>query len=143
MPGEFVADPTEPWSAASYLRELRVDARPFAPRPTSAHGAHQMYIPTELQSAPFVFVRHGAHRGPLRPPYDGPFRVIRPGPKHFVVDMGGRPETVTIDRLKPAHLDAVLQPEVAQPPRRGRPPLSVLDPNAVPFLPERDQNSSK
>ena len=63
-----------------------------------------------------------AHRLPLKPLYDGQFRVLEAGPKSFVLDLGGREERVTVDRLKPAHVvaDEVVCP--AQVPRRGRPP---------------------
>ena len=135
VPGDFVPANADPWSAARHLSAARADVRPFAPLPTSAHGVPGVYIPADLQTAPFVFIRHDAHRGTLRPPYDGPFRVVSRGPKCFVVDVGGRPESVSVDRLKPAHLDADVRPQVAQPPRRGRPPASSLDPNATPFTP--------
>ena len=135
VPGEFIPSATDPWSASQHLPSLREDVRRFAPVPTSAHCTPPEHVPTDLCSAPFVFIRHDAHRGPLRPPYDGPFRVIEPGPKHFTVDVGGRPESISVDRLKPAHLDFSVQPDLAHPPRRGRPPRSVLDPNVVPFVP--------
>lgn len=135
VPGDFVPAVSEPWSATQHLAVVRADARPFAPLPTSAHGVPDVYIPTELRTAPFVFIRHDAHRGTLKPPYDGPFRVISHGDKFFLVDIGGRSESVSVDRLKPAHLDAGLEPRVAQPPRRGRPPASSLNPAAPPFTP--------
>lgn len=50
-------------------------------------------------------MRHDAYRGPLRRPYDGPFPVLEPGEKDFLIDLGGRAERVSVDRLKPAHLD--------------------------------------
>ena len=42
---------------------------------------------------------------PWNVPYEGPFKVIHSGPKVFTIDRGGKLETVSIDRLKPAHLD--------------------------------------
>ncbi|KAJ8391199.1 hypothetical protein AAFF_G00096280 [Aldrovandia affinis] len=72
--------------------------------------------------AEYVFIRHNTHRSPLKPPYDGPFRVMETGDKTFIVDVGGKPERITVDRLKPAH-QALDQPVVpATAPRRGRPP---------------------
>ena len=53
---------------------------------------------------PHVFIRHDALRKPLQPPYDGPYLVIKRTDKHFV-KINGRTDTVSIDRLKPAHLD--------------------------------------
>lgn len=61
-------------------------------------------VPRSLDSSQFVFVRHDAHRPPLHPLYEGPFGVIQPGQKHFLLDFGGRQEVVSVDRLKPTHV---------------------------------------
>ena len=37
-------------------------------------------------------------------PYDGPYKVITPGEKSFLINRGGVPYTVSIDRVKPAVL---------------------------------------
>ena len=37
--------------------------------------------------------------------YEGPFRVITSSPKVFTIERGGKLETISVDRLKPAHLD--------------------------------------
>ena len=126
VPGDFVPGTTVPWSATLQRSTLLDNARLFAPVPTSRHGLPQSHIPGGLRTAAYVFIRHDAHRGPLRPPYEGPFRVLETGDKHFVVDMGGRPERLSIDRLKPAHLDLARPIDLAQPPRRGRPPALPL-----------------
>ncbi|KAJ8394428.1 hypothetical protein AAFF_G00046390 [Aldrovandia affinis] len=63
-------------------------ARVFAPVPTTQHSVPTSQVPPGLRSAGYVFIRHDAHRGPLQPPYDGPFRVLEHGPKHLVVDIG-------------------------------------------------------
>ncbi|KAJ8378300.1 hypothetical protein AAFF_G00244350 [Aldrovandia affinis] len=97
-------------------------ANAFKPVPTSQHGLPRAWIPTDLSTAQYVFIRHNAHRSPLKPPYDGPFRVMETGDKTFIVDVGGKPERITVDRLKPTH-QALDQPVVpAAAPRRGRPP---------------------
>ncbi|GAA6075408.1 uncharacterized protein LOC113642761 [Tachysurus ichikawai] len=62
-----------------------------------------------------------AHRNSLRPPYDGLFRVLEAGAKTFLVDVGGRTERVTVDRLKPAHGELGQPMVLALAPRRGRP----------------------
>ena len=134
VPGDFVPASTVPWSATLQRASLLDNARLFAPVPTSRHGLPQSHIPAGLQTAEYVFIRHDAHRGPLRPPYEGPFRVLETGDKHFVVDMGGKPERLSIDRLKPAHLDVARPIELAQPPRRGRPP--ALHPPPAPLPPK-------
>ncbi|KAK7930700.1 hypothetical protein WMY93_007095 [Mugilogobius chulae] len=92
------------------------------------HCVPRSFVPSTLRSARFVFVRRDAHRSPLQPPYDGPFRVLEKRAKDFCLDMGGRRELVSVDRLKPAfaYADDVVLP--AQVPRRGRPPSRPPDP---------------
>ncbi|XP_058620662.1 metallophosphoesterase 1 isoform X4 [Onychostoma macrolepis] len=134
VPGDFVPSIMVPWSATLQRSALLDNARLFAPVPTSRHGLPQSHIPAGLQAADYVFIRHDAHRGLLHPPYEGPFRVLETGDKHFVVDRGGKPERLSIDRLKPAHLDVARPIDLAQPPRRGRPP--VLRPPLAPLTPK-------
>ncbi|GFN88293.1 Gag-Pol polyprotein [Plakobranchus ocellatus] len=80
----------------------------------------QSYVQKSLRDSKFVFIRHDGHRGPLQRPYDGPFHVVAPGDKTFRVMVGEREEIISVDRLKPAHVDLT---SPAQPPRRGHPPL--------------------
>ncbi|XP_051806513.1 uncharacterized protein LOC127534686 [Acanthochromis polyacanthus] len=119
VPGEFLLE-----SAAPCLRSA-VD--PFssggslAPGPMH-HCFPRIFVPTALMSARFVFLRRDAHRSPLQPPYDGPFRVLEHGAKGFVLDVGGRSELVSVDRLKPAYAVAGEAVLLGQVPHRGRPP---------------------
>ena len=62
-------------------------------------------IPEELSTATHVFVRHDAIRRPLQPLYDGPYPITKRTPKHFTVNINGRHNTISIDCLKPAHID--------------------------------------
>ena len=57
----------------------------------------------------FVFVRRDGYKAPFQRPYSGPYRVIRPGIKSFELLMKNRVDSVSIDRLKEAHLDSVSQ----------------------------------
>lgn len=119
IPGEFLLESAAP--------SFHSTADPFssggslAPGPMH-HCFPRSFVPSALRSARFVFLRRDAHRSPLQPPYDGPFRVLERDDKGFVLDMGGRRELVSVDRLKPAYVvagEAVLPGQV---PRRGRPP---------------------
>jgi hypothetical protein len=73
-----------------------------------------------LARAEFAYVRRGGVGGPTQPLYDGPFRILDRRPKTFVLDMGGKQESVSVDRLKPHPGTGLV--EAARPPRRGRPP---------------------
>ena len=49
----------------------------------------------------FVYVRRGQAAPPLTPLYQGPYPVAFRTPKAFTIDLGGRQEVVSVDRLKP------------------------------------------
>ncbi|GFR60222.1 Pol polyprotein [Elysia marginata] len=105
---------------------VNMTIRRFSPVPTSNHRWHPQSaasIPQSIQNAKFVFVRRDAHRGPLQRSYNGPFQVVAPGPKTFRIRTGDNEETVSVDRLKPAHTDPAEPVNVAQPPRHGKPPM--------------------
>ena len=66
------------------------------------HAKPKSFVPKELLDSPYVFVRVDAHRSPLQRPYNGPYKVISRSDKTFVIDINGREDTVSVDRLKPA-----------------------------------------
>ena len=103
------------------LQHLRDQIRFLAPVPTSQHGTVPASVPWDLQKAKFVFIRRDAHRTPLQRPYEGPFKVIQPGPKTFQIDRGGKAETISVDRLKPAHLDLEHAAQATESRTHGRP----------------------
>ncbi|KAJ8388110.1 hypothetical protein AAFF_G00147280 [Aldrovandia affinis] len=118
---------TDPWSAAVQRASLLDSARVFAPVPTTQHGVPTSQVPQACDRRVMcssATTRTVAHCSPHD---DGPFRVLEHGPKHLVVDIGGRPEHVSVDRVKLAHLD-VTQPvdlaiPLAGPPRPACTPL--------------------
>jgi hypothetical protein len=57
--------------------------------------------PAALLQASHVYVRRGGTLPPLTPLYVGPYEVLERADKHFRLAVGGREETVSIDRLKP------------------------------------------
>ena len=69
--GDFMPDASAPWSAARQRSSLLETAKVFVPVPTSQSGTPTFRIPPDLRTVDYVFIRHDAHRGPLRPPYDG------------------------------------------------------------------------
>ena len=104
------------------------------PKETSHHRQHTAHMPVDLQHCTFVFVRHDAHRTPLRCTYDGPFRVLERVTKFFTLDVNGRRDTISEDRLKPAFLDAdfgLHEGEGLQPPDGLRQPPTLPPPSAA------------
>jgi len=75
--------------------------------------------PPHLRSADYVYVRRGGQLPPLADPYVGPFLVIQRGAKTFKLEIGGRTETISVDRLKAHTGPSPVSPAAAA--RRGRP----------------------
>ena len=127
VPGDFIpASSTVPQPSA-FLPALRNKVGTLAPVPTSQHGSHAASVPHNLHQCAYVFIRRDNHRTALQHPYQGPYKVICPGEKVFIIDIGGKAEKVSIDRLKPAHLDLDQPVRVANPKQRGRPRKAPLN----------------
>ena len=76
-------------------------------------------------SSTHVFVRHDP---PLQQPYDGPFKVLHRTDKHFTLDINGRKEVITIDRLKSAHVEETPHdPAILLPPPKPVPPAVTVN----------------
>ncbi len=121
LPGEFLEASTPPGD--SFLQLLRERMTRFQPPPTRPVEVKPTSQPeAALHKADFVYVKRGAVASSLSPLYSGPYRVISRGEKTFHVDIGGQDEVISADRLKPHLGQAPVQP--AEPPRRGRPPVS-------------------
>jgi transposase InsO family protein len=86
--------------------------------------------PPGLMTAEYVYIRRGGVVPPLAPLYQGPFRVLRRGPKVFYVQIGGSEEAVSVDRLKPHLGGGEITPAV--PARRGHPRSAVAATTSVP-----------
>ena len=117
LPGEFVASEEPP--AADFL--CKMQASPFVPPPTRplSYSEAAASPPAVLWTAEFVYIRRGGSAPPLSQLYAGPYRVIRREKKFFEVEIGGRSQVVSVDRLKP-HLGKS-PVTAATPPVRGRP----------------------
>ena len=72
---------------------------------------------------------------PLRIPGDFlPYRVLEHGGMHLV-DLGGKAEHISVDRVKAVHLDFDQPVVLARPPRQGRLPAELGPAVPVPPLP--------
>ena len=125
VPREFFPAHTSQPNHNSELQRLREQVQALVPIPTSHHGITPISIPPDLQHSQYVFIRRDSHRTPLQRPYEGPFKVLQPGEKNFTIDIGGRKDTVSVDRLKPAHIDPEFQVPVAVAKHGGRPSRKV------------------
>ena len=144
VPGNFLAKPSDTQDPTDFLSALRSRVRALAPIPTSHHGTFRPLVPADLFGSQFVFVRRDAHRSPFQRPYDGPFKVLEHGPKAFTLDVDGSPKLVSVDRLKPVHLDIDQPVSIAQPRRRAAPSVPVTtSTSAVPYRPTTSTRSGR
>ena len=80
--------------------------------PVRSHPQRPVNINKALATCTHVFVCHDAVRKPLQPPpppppppYDGPYKVLDHSRKHFVIEIKGKRDTISLDHLKPKHQD--------------------------------------
>ena len=123
LPSSFLDARHPPDSA--FTRRLQAATAGLLPPPTNVPPG-PVYLDSRLQTAAFVFVRRDGHVPPLQPLYAGPYAVLWRTAKCFVLRVGDKEVTVSVDRLKPAITDGAVQ--VAVPPRRGRPRKSPSAP---------------
>ena len=74
------------------------------PPPPTHHSSLTSYYPPSLGHTGFVYVRIDKHKTPLQRPYEGPYRIISTSEKFFTLDVNGRTENISVDRLKTAYL---------------------------------------
>jgi hypothetical protein len=63
--------------------------------------ATSLGLPPNLLQAELVYIGKGRAIKPLSPLCEGPYRVLERREKYLRVDIGGRAEAVSADRLKP------------------------------------------
>ena len=119
LPGEFfdatttsTDDPTK-----AIMSQLK-------PPPVRQQLQHKSYVSNALSHCTHVFVRNDKVRKPLQPRYDGPFKVLHRNNKHFTLHLKDRTDVVSLDRLKPAHIDNTTPlPDQSTTPHSTAPPV--------------------
>lgn len=105
LPGEFFSVEDEEKSitgAKDFVDRLSAAMRGFARR-SRVHGNAPVYVPANLLTCNFVFLRSEMRKG-LQCPYTGPYRVIERDDKTITIEREGRTGKVSIDRVKPAYI---------------------------------------
>jgi hypothetical protein len=104
LPGEFFVPTDVPADVTSFVSRLREHIAKLSPTPAAWHSKKTFYLPADMYSADFVFLRQGPAKKSMESPYTGPHKVLERGAKTFKIQLHGKDTTVTIDRLKPAFL---------------------------------------
>lgn len=107
LPGEFFASALQepapdPMTYTNQLRTIMKNLRPTLPR---TQDRTAVYVSNDLDNCSHIFLRRDGTKRSLQPPYSGPHKVLSRAAKTFTIDYNGRQETVSVDRLKPAHLE--------------------------------------
>uniref|UniRef100_A0A2M4BVJ0 Putative gypsy-29-i nvi n=1 Tax=Anopheles marajoara TaxID=58244 RepID=A0A2M4BVJ0_9DIPT len=108
LPGEFFEETEDrkPIQLTEFVANLKADMAKIRPRLPSNHSKPCTFVQKELKTCSHVFVRVGAIKPPLTQPYDGPYRVIKRKGKVFIVDINGKHNPISVDRLKAAFTDS-------------------------------------
>lgn len=107
LPGQFFSSaPPTIVDITEFIGRIRTHVNKLRPQPSSWHTSSNQtfYIPKDLMLTSHVFIRQGPHRKPLQAPYSGPYRVLRREEKTFDIDVQGKTQRISIDRLKPAYI---------------------------------------
>ncbi|KAK3770375.1 hypothetical protein RRG08_036126 [Elysia crispata] len=91
IPGELVP-PKSAKPMDDLLLNFRLNIPLYAPHTASHHTSARTYLSPSLLAAKHVYVRRDGTKGPLQRPYSGPYTVLTPGDKTFLIDIGGRAE---------------------------------------------------
>ena len=101
LPGQFfqpIAATAEDTSA--FVIELRETMSKLRPSTPGSHAKNKtFYVSKDLQTCTHVFIRHDAVGTPLQQPYDGPYEVMNRSAKYYKININGRLDNVSIDRL--------------------------------------------
>ena len=108
LPGELISPspvltPADHSDYITRLRSFMAQLKATSPRTT---GEHQTFIHPSLSTSTHVFVRRDSVKRPLQRPYDGPYKILHRTDKYFTIDLQGRRDNVSIDRLKPAYFES-------------------------------------
>ena len=110
LPGEFfsTSQDIDTVDLLAYVSRLQCTMQQLRAIPPHHHSQKKAHVSPALHSCTHVFVCRDAICRSLQHPYDGPFKVLKRSDKYYTVSVKGQQQTISFDRLKPAHLDVLL-----------------------------------
>lgn len=125
LPGELVSPkPQRGFNYADYAQRLAHHMREIRATQTRVQTP-PVYLPRELPNCKYVFLRIDSSRSPLQPPYSGPHRVLARTAKYVTLDIAGRRDSVSLDRVKPAFIEEQNILGTTPPPAQDQPTDSL------------------
>jgi len=117
LPGDFLDSAEFPPKV--FLQRVEKALAGFSSATHHIRPESPKQLPPALLQCEFVFVREDAVTSPLSQLYRGPYCVLKRSDKFFVLQIGDKEDSVSVDRLKPVFSSNPVVPAV--PPVRGRP----------------------
>jgi cleavage and polyadenylation specificity factor subunit 1 len=104
IPGKLLSPTTDPVEQAHLITQLC--QRRARPRPVLAarHASPATFVHKDLHNCTHVFLHQDTISRALEPPYSGPYQVLLQRWKMMQLRVGGKPVTVSADRVKPAYI---------------------------------------
>lgn len=104
VPGEFFDVAENDVNRTDFAKDLHRIFNELRPAKTQHHAKEKIFVSKRLNDCTHVFVRFDAVKKPLQRPYDGPYLVLQKHDKFMDVDIKGKSQRISIDRLKPAYI---------------------------------------
>lgn len=105
LPGQFFHETKRKENDLDFVKDFKRMMNDIRPIQTTHHtNTEKVFVHPELSKCKFVFLRRDAHKGPLNTPYNGPFEVLKREKKFFKINVNGKNQNVSIDRIKPAFI---------------------------------------
>ncbi|KAG6438720.1 hypothetical protein O3G_MSEX000172 [Manduca sexta] len=114
LPGEFIIPPDHTETnkdVPPFISQLRRHISLLRPIPVHRHGQKRSFVFKDLETSTHVWLRDDTVRPSLKPPYSGPFKVVKRTEKTYTITMGDKTVVVSIDRLKPAFIEVENNPK--------------------------------
>ncbi|XP_036362146.1 uncharacterized protein LOC118765014 [Octopus sinensis] len=101
LPGRMITPvpPRDIPGPAFYIHRLHAHMSHLSPNALHLQKT-DTYIPLDINQWMYVFIQNDGIPSQICPPYSGPYRVLQRREKYFVVNMNGKPNTISNDRLK-------------------------------------------
>lgn len=102
IPGEFFQKNNKSADQTEFIQQMRKTFENIRPVTAKHHAKEKPFILKDMSECTHVYVRVDKVKASLEAPYTGPYKVIKKHAKYFDVEIKGKPQRITIDRLKPA-----------------------------------------
>lgn len=133
IPGEMQNESGIVTDTTKFVKDLRQTLSKLRPAPFVNKRKDKAFVHKDLQTCSSVYVRVDKVKASLEPPYQGPYKVIKRRKHFFEIDLGGKTDTVSVSRLKPAYqLDE--RKEGEDPLHTGKPRSILKDTGNQPLL---------